>query len=98
MDCLERPTSYLRSAECKTKHLSLRGDDLMKSLNVVMRNYCMRFKDSIILQVIGIPKGILPGSSIANLYVAISKASNILPLRNVCLFYLCRFIDGSFGV
>ena len=39
-----------------------------------------------------------PTPTIVNLYVAIYKATYILPLLNSFLFYLKRFINGGLGI
>ena len=58
----------------------------------------MRFGDIIVKQIRGMAMGMSPAPSIANLFVAIYEASNILRFLNSGLFYLKRFVDDGFGI
>ncbi len=67
-------------------------------MEIVMKNNRMRFGDLVFHQIRGVAMGMSPAPMIANLYVAIYEATHILPLLNLFLFFLKRFIDDGLGI
>ncbi|KAL7541632.1 hypothetical protein ACHAWF_006986 [Thalassiosira exigua] len=64
-----------------------------------MRNNRMRFGDVIVRQLVGISMAMSPAPTIANLFVAIHEALEILKwLDSPFLLLLHRFIDDGFGI
>ena len=58
----------------------------------------MRFGNLIVHQHKGIAMGMAPAPSIANLFVALYEASNIITFPKTSLVFLRRFIDDGFGI
>ncbi len=54
-----------------------------EAMEIVMKNNCMRFGNSIYHQIRGVAMGMLPAPTIANLYVAIYERDHIIPLVGV---------------
>jgi hypothetical protein len=63
---------------------------IIAAMNIVMRNNRMQFGDLIYHQIRGIPMGISPAPTIANLFVAIFELTIIIPLLNKYLFFYKR--------
>ena len=71
---------------------------LIEAINIVMRNNRMRFGDIVVKQIIGVAMGMSPAPSIANLYVAIHEAKEILSFLDSSLLYLRCFIDDGLAI
>ena len=77
-DCIRRLSNYLRLPSTQRDFPHYHPEALIKALKIIMRNNRMRFNDIIVKQLVGIAMGMSPAPTIANLYVAIYEASNIL--------------------
>ena len=92
--CIDRislflPTIFEDEHECK---------GIIEALDIVMHNNRFRFGDLIFHQIRGVAMGMSPAPTIANLYVAIYEASNILPLLDKYIYFYRRFIDDGFVI
>ena len=58
----------------------------------------MIFGDVIAYKISGIAMGMAPSPTIANLFVAIHEASDILHYLGTLLYFLRRFIDDGLGI
>ena len=58
----------------------------------------MRFGDTFTQQLVGIAMGMSPDPPIANLYVAIHEAKEVLDYLNTSLLFYERFIDDGIGI
>ena len=58
----------------------------------------MKFGDIIAHQTSGIAMGMAPAPPIANLFLAIHEALDILHFLSTFLLFLCRFIDDGIGI
>ena len=96
--CISRLSTYLLDASTSDRFKHYPPSALISALKIVMYNNRMRFGDIIVKQLRGIAMGMSPAPSIANLFVAIYEASNILRFLNSGLFYLKRFVDDGFGI
>ncbi|KAL7518181.1 hypothetical protein ACHAWF_000178, partial [Thalassiosira exigua] len=97
-DCIEHISNFLCLAACKTIFPHLVVEALIEALVLVMKNNRMKFRDLIVLQLIGIAMSMSPTPTIANLYVALREISEVLPWLARNIFWLCRFIDDGFGI
>ena len=100
-ECISMLKAFLCDPATYTRFKHYRASALIEAITIVMKNNRMRFGDIIVRQLSGIAMGMSPAPTIANLYVAIHEASNILKyledeLRY--LRYLRRYIDDGFGI
>ena len=96
--CITRITEYLKRPSTKKNFPHYNTSALVEALSLVMKNNCMRFGDLLVKQLKGIAMGISPAPTIANLFVAIHEASDILQFLGTSIFWLRRFIDDGFGI
>jgi len=96
--CIQRLTSYLTEATTHEQFPHLKPKALIEALDIVMNNNRMRFGNLIVHQHKGIAMGMAPAPSIANLFVALYEASNIITFPKTSLLFLRRFIDDGFGI
>ena len=96
--CIDRLTFFLSDTATIQKFPHLKPTALIEAIKIVMNNNRMRFSDSIVHQHKGIAMGMAPAPSIANLFVAIYEASNIVTFPQSHLPFLRRFIDDGFGI
>ena len=68
----------------------------LRIVRVTLKNNQMRFGDLLVKQLKGIAMGMSPAPTIANLFVAIHEASDILQFVGTSLLWLKRFIDDGF--
>ncbi len=96
-DCLAHFSEYLSDLEVSTMY-GFSSAALLKALELVMFNNCMRFGDIIVKQISRIAMGMSPAPTIANLYVAIYEKAHVLKYIPAVVLYLRRFIDDGLGV
>jgi hypothetical protein len=93
VNSISRISSYLEELwdeyECKA---------IIDAMEIVMKNNHMRFGDLIYHQIPGVAMGMSPAPTIANLYIAIYKTAQIIPLLNKYLLFYRRFINDGFTV
>jgi tetrahydromethanopterin S-methyltransferase subunit F len=58
-------------------------------MSLVMRNNRMCFGDLVVHQIKGIAMGMSPAPAIANLFVAIFEAEQIVPIIGTFIMFLC---------
>jgi hypothetical protein len=97
-DCISRLSEYLLAPSTLAAYPYLAPIATTEALSLVMLNNRMRFNDIIVKQHKGIAMGMSPAPTIANLYVSLFEASNILPGNPRHLSYLRRFIDDGIGI
>lgn len=71
---------------------------LIEAIELVMKNNRMKFGDIFAHQTSGIAMGMSPAPTIANLFVAIHEAAEILDWLHTQVLYLKRFIDDGIGI
>ena len=96
--CIQRLSSFLLSDETRKKFSHYPAKALLEALTLVMCNNRMKFGDIIAHQISGIAMGMAPAPTIANLFVAIHEASDILHYIGTLLHFLKRFIDDGLGI
>ena len=97
-DCIARLTEFLSDPEVRSQFPHYNHHALIAALKLVMRNNRMRFGDIIAKQLTGIAMGMSPAPTIANLYVAIHEADELLRFLNSFLMKLWRFIDDGLAI
>ncbi|KAL7526875.1 hypothetical protein ACHAWF_001948 [Thalassiosira exigua] len=97
-DCINRLSDFLWDAHTNMTFPHYRPSTLLSAIALVMRNNRMRFGDIFVRQLTGIAMGMSPAPTIANLFVAIHEAAEILQFLDTCLLLLRRFIDDGFGI
>ena len=96
--CIERIATYLRHPNTRKRFPHYDPDALIDAIEIVMRNNRMRFGDIIVRMVRGIAMGMSPAPPIANLFMAIAEATDILPVFAPHLPLYKRFIDDGLAL
>jgi hypothetical protein len=97
-DCIERLSAYLLDPLTKNKFPHYPPKALVAAIKLVMNNNRMKFGDIFVQQLKGTAMGMSPAPPIANLYVALHEATDILPTFTNNLFFYVRFIDDSLAI
>ena len=97
-DCITRLTGFLSDPEVRKQFPHYNYKALIAALEIVMRNNRMRFGDIIAKQLVGIAMGMSPAPTIANLYVAIHEANELLRFLDSFLLKLWRFVDDGLAI
>jgi len=97
-DCIQRLSDFLFSPECRKEFPHYNPHALVAALEIVMRNNRMRFGDIIAKQLVGIAMGMSPAPTIANLYVAIHEANELLRFLDSFILKLWRFVDDGLAI
>ncbi|KAL7525089.1 hypothetical protein ACHAWF_003257, partial [Thalassiosira exigua] len=97
-DCIDRLSNFLWDAHTNMTFPHYRPSTLLSAIALVMHNNRMRFGDIFVRQLSDIAMGMSPAPTIANLFVAIHEAAEVLQYLDTCLLLLRRFIDDGFGI
>jgi hypothetical protein len=97
-DCIACIKEYLLKPTSHYRFAPMNPRAIVEAMSLVMRNNRMSFGDLVVHQIKGIAMGMLPAPTIANLFVAIFKAEQIVPIIGMFIMFLRRFIDDGFSV
>ena len=97
-DCVASISEFIKNPSTKTRFPHYNTSAPLKALTIVMKNNRMKFGDLLVKQLTGIAMGMSPAPTIANLFVAIHKATHILQFLLSFLMWLRCYIDDGFGI
>ena len=97
-DCINHLSTYLLDPLIKNKFPHYPPKALIAAIKLIMNNNRMNFGASFVQQLKGIAMGMSTTLPIANLYVALHKASDILPIFGNSLFFYVRCIDNGLPI
>ena len=99
-DCIARLNSWFNETnQLCSWFTEVSPAALMEAISIVMKNNRMKFGDLYVLQIVGIAMGMSPAPTLANLYIAIYEAKEILDqFLGSKIMFLRRFIDDGLGI